>query len=524
MKKNLNLLTTLLMSSLVTIGLVACNNNSNDTSSNVENTSSEVKNSNTDNENTSSSEATSSSETTSSEATSSSTDGRVDSKLSFDLNTPVTINLYTSLSSSASYGLLFDSYIEEFQELYPNITVNHDRKGGYDDVLNAIKTEIGSNSLEANLAYCYSDHVAYYNKSRCVQTLDKFIYNNQVDENGNYVYGMSDEQIDDFIDSYWNEGKSYGDDLMYTLPLYKSTDLMFYNVDVFNKHNLSVPTHWFSNDANDTTSMEYVCGKLRSLYPNDYPLGIDSEANMFITMCEQYGSPYTSATGDHYLFNNDTNKEFVKKFAEWYSKGYLTTGEISGAHYCSSLFTNLSDDSAKVFMGIGSSAGASKQLPDQSSPLKFEVGIAPLPQMDVSNPKAISQGPNMCIFKNDDQQKVMASWLLLRYLTTNLTFQAEMSIDSGYIPAIESVFENAHFMKWYTQANGNSKEGLTALSVKTSLDNQQMFYTSPAFVGSSQARTQVGKLLTSALQETNLTDETLNKLFMDAVDACKRDE
>ena len=32
MKKNLNLLTTLLMSSLVTIGLVACNNNSNDTS------------------------------------------------------------------------------------------------------------------------------------------------------------------------------------------------------------------------------------------------------------------------------------------------------------------------------------------------------------------------------------------------------------------------------------------------------------------------------------------------------------
>ena len=55
-------------------------------------------------------------------------------------------------------------------------------------------------------------------------------------------------------------------------------------------------------------------------------------------------------------------------------------------------------------------------------------------------------------------------------------------------------------------------------------NNQQMFYTSPAFVGSSQARTQVGKLLTSALQETNLTDETLNKLFMDAVDACKRDE
>ena len=130
----------------------------------------------------------------------------------------------------------------------------------------------------------------------------------------------------------------------------------------------------------------------------------------------------------------------------------------------------------------------------------------------------------MCIFKNDDQQKVMASWLLLRYLTTNLTFQAEMSIDSGYIPAIESVFENPHFLKWYNQASGNSKEGLTALSVKTSLDNQQMFYTSPAFVGSSQARTQVGKLLTSALQETNLTDETLSKLFMDAVDACKRDE
>ena len=59
--------------------------------------------------------------------------------------------------------------------------------------------------------------------------------------------------------------------------------------------------------------MEATCAKIKEIDPNSIPLGYDSESNWFITMCEQYGSPYTTAESeDHYLFDNDKNHEFVK--------------------------------------------------------------------------------------------------------------------------------------------------------------------------------------------------------------------
>ena len=111
---------------------------------------------------------------------------------------------------------------------------------------------------------------------------------------------------------------------MYTMPLSKSTEVLYYNATFFAKHNLTPPTTW--------NEMEELCKKIKEIDPKSIPLGYDSEANWFITMCEQYGSPYTSASGDHFLFDNETNREFVKKFREWYQKGYLTTQKIYGAY------------------------------------------------------------------------------------------------------------------------------------------------------------------------------------------------
>ncbi|MBO7666359.1 MAG: extracellular solute-binding protein, partial [Clostridia bacterium] len=95
-------------------------------------------------------------------------------------------------------------------------------------------------------------------------------------------------------------------------------------------------------------------------------------------------------------------------------------------------------------MCIGSSAGATHQRPsandDGSYP--FEVGITSIPQANADNQKIISQGPSICIFKKDNPQEVLASWLFLKYLITSVEFQAEFSMASGYVPVIKSVSEN----------------------------------------------------------------------------------
>ena len=424
----------------------------------------------------------------------------------------VTITFYHTMGSNLSDVL--DAYISEFNKLYPNIHIAHEQVGGYDDVRSQISTELTANN-QPNIAYCYPDHVALYNVTGKVVTLDSLI-NSTIEvtraDGTTEILGLTQDQINDFIAGYYNEGKQFGDGLMYTLPLSKSTEVLYYNKTFFEEHNLTVPTTW--------DELEALCAKIKEIDPSSIPLGYDSEANWFINMCEQYGSDYTSATGDHYLFDNDTNKAFIKKFREWYEKGYVTTQNLYGT-YTSGLFTETSETGTKSYMSIGSSAGATHQRPTAvNGEYPFEVGIASIPQIDANNPKVISQGPSLCIFQSDNEQEVIASWLFVKYLTTTVEFQAEFSMVSGYVPVLKSVSENEVYADFLASANGG--DYIAALSAKVCLEQESAYYTSPAFNGSSTARDQVGALLTAALSRaTTNVDSLLDELFEDAMDECE---
>ena len=420
----------------------------------------------------------------------------------------VTITFYHTMGENLSTVL--DAYIVEFNKLFPNITIAHEQVGGYDDVRNQISTELTVGN-QPNIAYCYPDHVAVYNIAGAVVTLDQFIESTieVTDADGNKTtLGLTQEQIDDFIDGYYAEGREFGDGKMYTLPLSKSTEVLYYNKTFFEENNISVPTTW--------AELEAVCAQIKAIDEDCTPLGYDSEANWFITMCEQYGSDYTSAGEDHFLFDNETNRNFVEMFREWYQKGYVTTQEILEA-YTSTIFVE-----EKSYMSIGSSAGATHQRPKKGDDGKypFEVGVAPIPQVDASKPKAISQGPSLCIFNSDNPQEVVASWLFMKYLTTTVEFQAEFSIASGYIPVIESVKENATYAAFLEKADGG--DYIAASTCKLGIDQKDAYYTSPAFNGSSVARDQVGALMQKCfVTKTEDVKGMIKKAFEEAVAECE---
>ena len=395
----------------------------------------------------------------------------------------------------------------------PNITIEHSQIGGYDDVRDQVRQELTAGN-QPNIAYCYPDHVALYNVAGAVVQLDNLIASEEVvtrADGSTEILGLTQAQKDDFIQGYYNEGKQFGDDKMYTMPLSKSTEVLYYNKDFFQQHNLSVPTTW--------DEMEALCRQIKTIDPNCIPLGYDSEANWFITMCEQLGSPYTSAEdGNHFLFNNDTNKAFVKRFRQWHQEGLVTTQEIYGS-YTSGLFN--AQTGTKSYMSIGSSAGATKQRPTKvDGAYPFDVGITSIPQVNPSNPKVISQGPSLCIFGKENAQEVIASWLFVKFLTTTPEFQAEFSIASGYVPVIKSVAQNDVYASHLAKANGGDQ--IAALSVKVCLEQEKAYYTSPAFNGSSQARDEVGALMVKCLGEkTNDVDALINQAFQDAIDECE---
>ena len=422
----------------------------------------------------------------------------------------VTVTFYHTMGQNLRDVL--DAYIAEFNKLYPNIHIEHSQVGGYDDVRDQISTEITVGN-QPSMAYCYPDHVAMYNLADAVVILDDLISSRievaRADGTTEFL-GLTEEQIADFIEGYYNEGKQFGDNLMYTLPLSKSTEVLYYNKTFFEANNLTVPTTW--------EELEAVCAKIKELDPDSIPLGYDSEANWFITMCEQYGSPYTSASGDHYLFNNEQNRAFVKMFNDWYQKGYLTTQTLYGA-YTSGLF--VASDGTRSYMSIGSSAGATHQRPDKvNNEYPFEVGIATIPQVDVSNPKVISQGPSLCIFQKENPQEVIASWLFVKFLTTNVEFQAEFGMASGYVPVLKSVSENPVYASYLESADGGNY--ISALAARVCLEQERAYYTSPAFNGSSAAREQVGALMNKCLTIISGDIEAqIEEAFEDAVAECE---
>ena len=424
----------------------------------------------------------------------------------------VTITFWHTMG--ADNKTLLEDAIARFNETYPNIKVEHQSLGDYDDVFTQIRTKLTAGN-QPNIAYCYPDHVATYNKSESVITLDALINSTAVVEGSGEQMGFTKAQLDDFIEGYYNEGKEYGDGKMYSLPFQKSTEVLYYNKTIVEpimaQLGISAISTW--------DDVEKIIVELKEQYPNSTPLGYDSEENFFITLAAQYGYDYTSATGDHYTFVNTGNKAFVAKFAEWYQKGWMNTSELMGGSYTSDGFKKANDEVGKIFLSIGSSAGARYQRPDKvDGAYPFDVGIVPVPQVDANNPKVISQGPSICIFEDSNVQEIYASWLFVKFLTTDAQFQAQYSIKSGYVPVIKSVVETETYRKYLAKANGG--DFITSLVAKVALEQESAYFTSPAFAGSADARTNVGLLVQSVFSKfvlgadnTAMIDEQFNKYY-----------
>ena len=409
---------------------------------------------------------------------------------------------------------VLDEAIPRFNAIYPNITVKTDVSNkSYDGLASSITTKL-TTGRQPNVAFCYSDNVAVYNSSKAVLALDEFFLPGSGYEDkqattadGKEPLGLTQDQVNDYVKEFYAEGSVFGDGHVYTIPFAKSTEVLYYNQDKFDKYNLKVPETW--------EEMEALCEQILTLDEMKdtkcYPLSYDSEANWFITMCEQYGSGYTSATGDHFLFDNQKNKDFVKMLCDWYSKGYFITKGTNADTFTSGKFTK-----EECFMSIGSTGGSSYQDPGSTDgQMKFQVGVAPIPQVDKDHPKSILQGPSVCIFKKQDPQEVLASWLLVKFLTTEIQFQARYSETSGYMPVTYSAINDEGYQEFLTET------GLTAKTAKPCIDliGKDAYFTSDAFYGSSTARERVEVLMKSALQAKGTN---IDQAFEDAIDKCNR--
>ncbi|MCM1042650.1 MAG: extracellular solute-binding protein [Corallococcus sp.] len=416
--------------------------------------------------------------------------------------------------------------IANFEAKFPGWTVLHQQPGGYDDVRDKIVGDL-QNGQQPDLAYCYADHVARYIPSEKVVDMHKFIKSTEtidgVDSEGKeakYTLGYNETEIADFVPGYYEEGfatnfggyktAGYADDAMLTLPFSKSTELMYYNKDALAKVGLKPATTWDELWAQEA--------KLSEEFPTATLLGYDSEANWFITMCEQNGWGYTSANSDnHFLFNGKDQIDWLDSLRTLYTAGTITTQELNGG-YTSSLFTK--GVNGGCIYCIGSSGGASHQKPADPDKGGFNWGIAPIPgsvrnkgeTSEYVDYSVISQGPSVCMFYNDNvleenqELKAKMTFLFLKELL-DPTFQATFSQESGYNPVRISTNTIPAYVK---HMNSGS---ITAEAAKVSSTLTEFFFTSPAFKNSSLARDQVGAALQLVIGGSKSGTEALRDAY-----------
>ena len=405
-----------------------------------------------------------------------------------------TITFYTT--SGDTLMTVLEAAAEEFHEENPDYTVEITNGYSYDTLKDNVQSDLGGGSQPC-VAVCYGDHVATYLTSGKVLNFDDYVNNSE--------YGLTSDELAD-LSTYWDEGNVFKQEGRFTVPFNKSTDVVYYNVDVctpyFEKVGIDVtdPSKWTWD------KLWEACRLMKKDYPKSTPLGYDSDSSWVISYLESMGAKdnkkyYTDSSKDgenKILFNNEKTVEFFNQCIDYYSEGLMTTKGITNS-YTSSLFTKYTKgtDASQYsgsFISIGSTGGASHQIPDNDA---FEVALCGTPSYDgtANTIKMISQGPSLVMFDQGDADLNVATWKWVKKLLSPSVQKAYGLASGGYAPASASALEA---IKNDPETKDYNKQCLTVMQ-----NMSKYFYTSDCFDGSATAREQIGSAFTTAVSGKN---------------------
>lgn len=470
-----------------------------------------------------------------------------------------TIDLWTIVGANNQTQL--NSYIEKFKKLEPNVTINNVKQSTNYNGLASMATDGFATNNYPDLIQAYPDAVSDFMYYKKVVKLDSYMDNrtevsgaelvgdykdSKYDANKTYTIGWSEEEKNDIVDEYLAEGQKYVIDGTYSVPFSKSSEAMFYNRDLLS---ISIPgvnggkglTEEYFNTLTWEELFDNFCPKflewnnaqeeskriLKSDLAYHGVFAYDSDDNLFITLGEQYGIPYTGidkTTGKgQALFNNDEYKALLKKWSTYAQNGYLLTKGSAGDNYTNEYFT-----ARNLLFSVGSTGGVKYQFDDKNP---MDVGVARIPQpaaaVNGTGTKeklaVINQGPSLCILDHKDENRKLASWLFYKFMT-NEENSLDWAINSGYCGIRKSTLNSVEYKEASDETNFQDKTLDKVMARNSSYipTIADILYTSPTFKGSSECRNQAGGIMTYALTTKYLTDGQLNKKFDEAIAVCNQ--
>ncbi|HIS31451.1 MAG TPA: extracellular solute-binding protein [Candidatus Limivivens intestinipullorum] len=441
----------------------------------------------------------------------------------FDTSKDYEITFWAKNDTNITQTEIYKQAIEDFQELYPNITVNLRLYTDYGDIYNDVITNI-STGTTPNVCITYPDHIAtYMTGQNTVVPLDELMSDEKYGLGGSQV-NFDSPAADEIIPQFLEECSLNGH--YYALPYMRSTEACYINKTYVEALGYTLPETltwdfiWEVSEAATAMNEDgtYQVNGQDVMIPFIYK----STDNMMIQMLRQLGAGYSTDSGEIQLFN-DTTTELLNTIAAHVKTGAFSTFKISGypANFLNAGQCIFAIDSTAGATWMGTNAPLSDISED--SLVDFETEVMMIPQFDPDNPQMISQGPSVCVFNKTDPQEVLASWLFAQYLLTN-DVQIAYARTEGYIPVTTKAQESDAYQD-YLSREGEDNNAYYDVKIKASkllLDNIGNTFTTPVFNGSTSLRDAAGQLIedvTKAVRrKQEVSDESIQALYSDVTD------
>ncbi len=446
-----------------------------------------------------------------------------------DTSKPVGITFWAKNDTNKTQTRIYEKAIEDFEKLYPNISVSMRLYTDYGRIYNDVITNIATDTTP-DVCITYPDHIAtYLTGDNIVVPLEDLMADERYGLGGSSLLfdGPSKEEI---IPQFLSEGVIDG--RQYALPYMRSTEACYVNRTYVEKLGYEVPDIltwdyiWEVSDAAAKQDADgtYLLNGQKVMIPFIYK----STDNMMIQYLKQTDGGYSTPEGEILIFN-DTTAGLLYDVADHVATGAFSTFKISS--YPGNFF-----NAGQCIFAVDSTAGATWMGSDaplmdihSDKIVRFETVVRPIPQADPEHPKMISQGPSVCLFNKKDPQEVLASWLFMQYLLTN-EVQMAYSETEGYVP-VTSKAQNDSAYQEYLGRRGEDNEHYYAIKIDAArllLDHVQDTFVTPVFNGSASLRDAAGQLIENTAKavrrKTKVDEAFIEKNYRDTASLYRLDQ
>lgn len=407
--------------------------------------------------------------------------GSQDKAVKLDPDNPVTIELWHYYNGAQKKA--FDALVSEFNEtvgLEKGIIITSSGQGSIPDltakVLDAANHKVGAEEIPGIFA-AYADTAWEIDQMGLVADLGQY---------------LTDKELDEYVDSYIEEGRMGEDNSLKIFPTVKSTEIFLLNRTDWDKFaeaaGASLDSLSTVEGLVDTAEKYYEwTDSLTPGIPDDGKafFGRDAMANYFIIGGKQLGMEiFTVKDG---IVNLQLDKDVIRKLWDNYYVPY-----INGWFTANGRFRSDDAKTGDLIALIGSSSSAS-YFPDT---VKSSSGSYPIESLMMEAPcfkdgehYAVQQGAGMVVSKSTPEEEYAATVFLKWFTDTerNLDF----SIRSGYLPVKKAANDLELLDKNIATAEEQEEmtDGLKiSLPVAIETVNSHKLYTNRAFKNGTEAR------------------------------------